>query len=292
MPKPISSAFPFKSQYLEVKGAKMHYIDEGTGDTILFLHGNPTSSYLWRNIIPYLSDKGRCIAPDLIGMGKSDKPNISYKFTDHYAYLSAFIEKLELKNITLVIHDWGSALGFHYAFEHHDNIKAIAFMEAIYKPAKWNAIPKAMKKGFKMMRTPFLGWLMVSVGNIFIKKLLPSAIIRKLSKEEFEAYAAPYLTVKSRKPLRVWPTEIPFDGQPKDVYNIVLSYSNWLQQTQIPKLLIHAKPGLLIRKNDVMWIEKNFSNTKSVAIGKGFHFIQEDAPHIIGEAIADWYGNL
>jgi len=288
----ISAEFPFTSKFIDVKGSKMHYIDEGEGAPILFLHGNPTSSYLWRNIIPYLSKNARCIAPDLIGMGKSEKPNIPYKFIDHYDYLKTFIEKLELKNVTLIIHDWGSALGFHYAFEHQQNIKAIAFMEGAYKPAKWKHIPKVMKKGFKMMRMPFIGWLMVSVGNIFIKKLLPSSIIRKLSPEELNVYAAPYPTIRSRKPLRVWPTEIPFDGTPKNTHQIVSSYHDWLKQTEIPKLLLYAEPGLLIRKRDVLWIQENFPNIKTVSVGKGLHFIQEDTPDMIGTELTKWYLTL
>ncbi len=285
----ISAAFPFVSKFIDIHGSKMHYIDEGKGDPVLFLHGNPTSSYLWRNVVPHLNNNARCIAPDLIGMGKSDKPNIPYKFVDHYDYIKTFIEKLELKNITLVIHDWGSALGFHYAFEHQKNIKGIAFMEGIYMPAKWKSIPNVMKRVFKMMRTPFLGWLMINVGNIFIKKLLPSAIIRKLSKEELDAYAEPYPTISSRKPLRVWPTEIPFDGTPKNMHKIVTSYHNWLKETRLPKLLLYAYPGLLIRKKDVLWIQDNFSNTKTVSVGKGLHYIQEDNPDIIGSELAKWY---
>ena len=288
----ISAEFPFSSKYIDIHGSKMHYIDEGKGETVLFLHGNPTSNYLWRNIIPYLSNNARCIAPDLIGMGKSDKPNIPYKFIDQYKYLNAFIEKLELKNVTLIIHDWGSALGFHYAFEHQENIRGIAFMEGIYKTAKWDYLPKAMKKGFKMMRTPFLGWFMVSVGNIFIKKLLPSSIIRKLTKKELDTYAKPYPTISSRKPLRVWPTEIPFDGTPENTHQIVSSYHNWLKQTELPKLLLYAEPGLLIRKKDVLWIKDNFPNTEAVSVGKGLHFIQEDSPDAIGTELAKWYQTI
>lgn len=166
----ISSKFPFESKFIEINGSKMHYIDVGKGDTILFLHGNPTSSYLWRNIIPHLQSIARCIAPDLIGMGKSDKPDIAYTFEDHYDYLEKFIEKLNLKNITLVIHDWGSGLGFHYANTHRDNIKGIAFMEAIYKPMSWDQLPPGMDKMFKMLRTPFIGWLMISGQTCSSKK--------------------------------------------------------------------------------------------------------------------------
>ncbi|MCF6213814.1 MAG: haloalkane dehalogenase [Flavobacteriaceae bacterium] len=288
----ISSEFPFESKFIAINGSKMHYIDEGHGDPILFLHGNPTSAYLWRNIIPYLTKKGRCIAPDLIGMGKSEKPNIGYTFFDHCDYLNTFIEKLDLKNITLVIHDWGSGLGFHYANKHQNNIKGIAFMEAIYKTVKWHAIPKAMRRNFKMLRMPVIGWLLTRVGNVFVKKLLPGTIIRPLSKAELKVYEAPYLTIKSRKPLQVWPTQIPFDGQPDDVHQAVASYHNWLKESTIPKLCLYAKPGLLIRKNDVAWIANNFKNILLKDMGKGLHFIQEDNPHGIGKALADWVDKL
>lgn len=288
----ISSGFPFKSKFVDVNGSKIHYVDEGKGDPILFLHGNPTSSYLWRNIIPYLTNNSRCIAPDLIGMGKSDKPEISYSFFDHYEYLKMFIEKLNLRNITLVIHDWGSGLGFHYANEHQNNIKGLAFMEAIYRTSKWQDLPKDMKIAFKIMRTPFLGWLMISVGNMFIKKMLPDMIVRKLTREELTAYAEPYSTVRSRKPLRVWPCEIPFDGKPKNVHDAVTSYHNWLKQTKIPKICFYANPGLIIQKNDISWIKDNFQNIETINLGKGLHFIQEDHPHTIGFELAKWYRNI
>ncbi len=177
----ISSKFPFDSKFIEINGSKMHYVDVGKGDPILFLHGQPTSSYLWRNVIPHLQTNARCIAPDLIGMGKSDKPDIDYIFEDHFDYLEKFIEKLDLKNITLVLHDWGSGLGFHYANTHRDNIKGIAFMEALIKHMKWEDFPKNYSTIFKMIRAPFIGWLMLSVANMFLKKMVPDSIIRKLS---------------------------------------------------------------------------------------------------------------
>lgn len=292
MNKEISPDFPFESKFLEVKGSKMHYIDVGEGDPILFLHGNPTSSYLWRNVIPHVQPLGRCIAPDLIGMGKSDKPDIGYTFDDHYDYLVQFIEKLNLKNITLVIHDWGSGLGFRYANEHRDNIKGIAFLEAIYKPIEWSEMPKDFKMAFKMMRTPFLGWLMISVGNMFLKKMLPDMIERKLTDEEFEYYKKPYQTIKSRKPVRVWPMEVPLGGKPKNVVAHVKAYSEWLSQTDLPKLCFYAHPGGIIKEDGVEFIKKNFPNTKMVDLGKGLHFLQEDHPHKIGEEIARWYKEL
>ena len=288
----ISSEFPFESKYIKVEESKMHYIDVGRGDPILFLHGNPTSSYLWRNIIPYLEPNARCIAPDLIGMGKSDKPDIDYTFENHYHYLEQFIAKLDLKNITLVIHDWGSGLGFHYANNHRDNIKGIAFMEAMVKPLVWTDLPKKQRKPFKMMRTSFIGWLLISVGNMFVKKMIPDLTVRKLSKEEFEQYLKPYPTISSRKPVRVWPREVPIDGKPRRVHEKIAAYDEWLKQSDIPKLCFYAHPGAIIREEGVEYIKKNFPNTKMVDIGEGIHFVQEDNPHLIGKEIADWYQKL
>lgn len=266
----------------------MHYIDEGKGKPILFLHGNPTSSYLWRNVIPHLTSKGRCIAVDLIGMGKSEKPDLAYRFEDHYTYLSAFIEKMELKNVTLVIHDWGSALGFHYANMNQDNVKAIAFMEAVILPAYWKGFPKAFKRAFRMMRTPIIGWFIVSVMNSFIEKMLPQAISRKITKEEMAYYRAPYKTIASRKPLRQWPCEVPIDGKPADIHEVVVKFNKYLQETDIPTLLIYAKPGAILRKPQVKWCESNMKNLTSAFMGTGLHFIQEDDPDFIGKEVAKW----
>ena len=292
MKNTIPADFPFKSNFIDIKGNRMHYIDEGKGDPILFLHGNPTSSYLWRNIIPYLSNKGRCIALDLIGMGKSDKPNISYDFFDHYDYLKAFIEKLELKKITLIIHDWGSGLGFHYANEHRNNVKGIAFMEAIYKTWRWRDLSMSYRIMFKMIRTPVIGWIMVGIANMFVKQMLPNNIIRKLTKKEFENYAQSYSTIKSRKPIWVWASQIPLNGKPEKVNDVVQAYHDWLKISQVPKLCFYAHPGAIIKKEDVNWIVKNFPNTKSIDVGNGLHYIQEDQPHTIGSEIAIWYSNI
>ncbi len=288
----ISADFPFESKYMDVNDSKMHYVDVGEGDPILFLHGNPTSSYLWRNIIPHLSSQGRCIAPDLIGMGKSGKPNIAYTFQDHYDYLEKFIEKLGLKNVTLVIHDWGSGLGFHYANMHRDNIKGIAFMDALIKPMRWEDMPPGMATPFKMLRAPLIGWLMASVGNMFVKKMLPDMIVRKLSKEEFDYYKAPFPTVASRKAVRVWPQEIPINGQPERMQKLMADYATWLTQTPIPKLCLYSHPGAIIREKGVAYVKENYKNTKLVDMGEGLHFVQEDHPHFIGQEIAKWYQDI
>jgi haloalkane dehalogenase len=287
--KEISADFPFESKYVEVHGSKIHYIDQGSGDPILFLHGNPTSSYLWRNIIPYLVPHGRCIAPDLIGMGKSDKPDLDYRFFDHSKYIEAFIDKLELSKITLVIHDWGSGLGFHYAMRHEKNMKGLAFMEALVRPMVWEDFPKDFKMGFKLMRTSGIGWLMISVMNVFVTQILPQAILRKLSTEEMDYYAAPYKNVKSRKPLRQWPCEIPIEGKPADMYDVVSTYNQKLQESELPKCLFYATPGGLINDKTVGWCKQNLKNLKIVDIGDGIHYLQEDNPHLIGEELAKWY---
>ncbi|WP_299425399.1 haloalkane dehalogenase [uncultured Shimia sp.] len=288
IPQPISADFPFQSRFVEVNGHKIHYVDEGEGQPILFMHGNPTSSYLWRNIIPHVLPHGRAIALDLIGMGKSDKPDLAYRFEDHVPYLDGFIEALGLKDVVLVIHDWGSALGFHYARRHPNNVRGIAFMEAVIRPMTWDGFPPDFRIGFKMMRTPVLGWLMISAANMFVNKILPSAMIRKLSATEMAAYRAPFPTVRSRKPLRIWPTEIPINSSPKDVSDVVQNYSQWLGQTDTPMLLFYATPGGTIQEPELTWCRDTIKNLQTVDIGAGIHYLQEDNPHLIGAELAKW----
>jgi len=288
----ISSEFPYKSNYINVHGSKMHYIDEGEGDPILFLHGNPSSSYLWRNIIPHVQHLGRVIAPDLIGMGKSDKPDLSYRFDDHYHYLTGFIEALGLSNITLVLHDWGSALGFHYAHKNSKNIKALAFMEAIIRPLEWSDFEPKFQRAFKMMRAPGISWLMVSAANMFVKQIVPQAVIRELTPEEKQAYAAPFPTIASRKPVQIWPREIPIAGYPADNHDKVSRYNQWLQQTELPKLMFYASPGATTTEETAIWGRKHLSNLKTVDIGPGKHYIQEDNPDLIGSELANWIMDL
>jgi len=287
----ISAAFPFESKWVGVNGSRMHYVEEGEGEPVLFLHGNPTSSYLWRNIIPHVSPFGRCIAPDLIGMGKSDKPAIEYRFVDHAKYLDGFINALGLRNITLVIHDWGSALGFHYARRNEGNVKGIAFMEAIVRPLTWDEWPEQAKAMFQAFRTPGTGEQMIMDNNMFVEATLPGAMLRKMSDEEMNRYREPYPDRESRRPLWRWPNEIPIDGEPADVHEIVQAYSEWLGKSPVPKLLIWAQPGAIMRELRG-WCEKSIANLKIVEVGPGVHFLQEDDPHGIGEAIAAWLRDL
>jgi haloalkane dehalogenase len=288
----ISAEFPFESKYIEVHGSKLHYVDEGSGDPIVFLHGNPTSSYLWRNIIPHLTPAGRCIAPDLIGMGKSDKPDIGYRFFDHVKYVEGFIEKMELRNVTFVVHDWGSALGFHYAMRNESNVKGLAFMESILTQESWATFPKDFKMGFRLFRTPGINWLMIVGANMFVKQILPQAIVRKLSEEEKERYGEPYGTLGSRKPVLQWPNEIPIDGKPADVAAAVDSYSDKLRESELPKLLFYATPGGIMSPAKLEWAKENLKNLTMVDIGQGIHYLQEDNPHLIGTELASWYGDL
>jgi haloalkane dehalogenase len=292
-PDEISSAFPFESKYIEVHGSRMHYIDVGQGEPVLFLHGNPTSSYLWRNIIPHVSGQARCIAPDLIGMGKSDHPDIPYRYDDHYRYVSGFIDALDLKSkVTLVIHDWGSGLGFRWAHDHEDQVRAVAFMESIVSTLEWKDMPSDFRMAFRVMRTPGLGWLMISVANMFVKKMLPDATHRDLSSEAQAYYASAFPTVASRKALRQWPREVPIAGKPADNVAVIKAYREWLTRTELPKLLFHADPGALIDAEAVAWCRENLSNLQTVDIGDGIHFVQEDNPDLIGSELANWYAAL
>ena len=283
MSEEISAAFPFESKFLEVRGSKMHYVEQGEGDPILFLHGNPTSSYLWRNVIPHMSGHGRCIAPDLIGMGKSDKPDLEYRFFGHANYVEDFIDALGLSNITLVIHDWGSGLGFHYAALQPDRIKAIAFMEAIVLPVpSWDTFSSDFKEIFQSFRTEKVGWDLIVNKNFFVEKILPSGVVRELTEEEMNVYREPYLEPEMRKPLWRWPNEIPIEGEPSDVNEAVLKYNAKLVEWDIPKLLFYAEPCAILPKPAVEWCEVNLKNLTSINLGKGRHYLQEDHPHAIG----------
>jgi len=293
MSKEISTAFPYEKKRVTVLGAELAYVDAGSGEPILFLHGNPTSSYLWRNVMPYLAKDARIIAPDLIGMGDSEKIDSEYRYVDHYRYVSGFIDALGLDKLTLVLHDWGSGLGFHWAKQNADKVKAIAFMEAIVSVVpSWDAFPRDFRELFQAFRTEGVGQQMIMEKNMFVEQVLPGAVVRGLTDDEMAVYRAPYPTVESRKPLWRWPNEIPIEGTPADVTEIVTAYSEWLTKTEIPKLLLHATPGGLIPEPVVQMLKQALPNLETVDIGPGLHFVQEDNPHGIGEAIRDWYRRL
>jgi haloalkane dehalogenase len=277
---------------VNVDGVEMAYVDLGSGDPIVFLHGNPTSSYLWRNVIPHLSGLGRCLAPDLVGMGDSDRaPDGSYRFVDHARYLDGWFNALGLKrNVTLVVHDWGSALGFHWAYRNQSSVKGIAYMEAIVRPVTLPEWPEAARKVFLGMRSP-AGDEMVLKNNVFIERILPGSILRKLTDAEMTMYRQPYLEVgESRRPMLKWPRQIPIDGDPPDVTAIVKAYADWLSQSPLPKLFVNAEPGAILIGSQREFC-RQWPNQQEFTV-RGSHFIQEDSPHEIGAAIAAWYRSL
>jgi len=290
----ISVTEPTK-QMISVNGKSMAYVQMGEGDPIIFQHGNPTSSYLWRNVMPHLADQGRCIAIDLIGMGDSDKLDgagaDSYTFVQHREYLDGALQALGVEqNVTWVIHDWGSALGFDWANRHRDAVKGIAYMEGIVRPVSWAEWPEAARGVFQGFRSE-AGEEMVLEKNTFIERVLPGSILRELSEEEMEVYRRPFQKKgEDRRPTLSWPRQIPIDGKPADVVEIVQDYADWLAVAELPKLFINAEPGAILtgpqREFCRLW-----PNQTEVTVS-GSHFIQEDSPHEIGKAIAHWRRNL
>ena len=287
----ISAEERYPKKRTDVLGKQMAYVEVGAGDPIVFLHGNPTSSYLWRNVIPHLENAGRCIAPDLIGMGDSDKLDDSgpgsYRFVEHRRYLDALLAQLGVtSDVTFVIHDWGSALGFDWANRNRDRVKGLAYMEAIVMPLTWDQWPKAVKPVFEGFRSP-AGEQMVLEQNVFVEQVLTGAVLRDLGDEEMKVYRRPFEEPgESRRPTLTWPREIPIDGEPADVVEIVRSYGEWLASSEVSKLFINAEPGAILR-NDAREFCRSWPNQQEVTV-KGSHFVQEDSPDEIGRAIASW----
>ncbi|MGH9577575.1 MAG: haloalkane dehalogenase [Terriglobales bacterium] len=288
----ISARDPHPRQRVKLLGTEMAYVDAGSGDPIVFLHGNPTSSYLWRNVIPHLAPLARCLAPDLIGMGDSGKSSTgSYRFVDHAKHLDAWFDAVGIREkVTLVVHDWGSALGFHWAHRNQNAVKGVAYMEAIVRPLNWTQWPEAARRIFEGLRSP-AGEDMVLKQNAFVERILPGSIIRKLTAEELDAYRRPYREPgESRRPTLTWPREIPIDGQPPDVAAIVTACAEWLAKSPLAKLLIVADPGAILRGEQLEFCRK-WHNQREVTV-KGTHFVQEDSPDEIGAALAGFVRGL
>ena len=285
------SAKEHAKQEIIVKGKTMSYVEMGEGDPIIFQHGNPTSSYLWRNVMPHLQDQGRCIAIDLIGMGDSDKldnPDASsYTFVQHRDYLDGALEALGVeRDVTLVIHDWGSALGFDWANRHRDAVKGIAYMEGIVRPVSWEEWPEAARGVFQGFRSS-AGEEMVLDKNTFVERVLPGSILRDLSEEEMAVYRRPFQNNgEDRRPTLTWPRQIPIDGTPLDVVEIVQAYADWLTEADLPKLFINAEPGAILIGAQREFC-RSWPNQTEVTVS-GNHFLQEDSPHEIGQTIAEW----
>jgi haloalkane dehalogenase len=275
----------------EVLGRTMAYVEVGQGQPIVFLHGNPTSSYLWRNVIPHVAGLGRCIAPDLIGMGDSEPlpgsgPG-SYTFVEHRRYLDQLLDQLDLGDrVVFVVHDWGSALGFDWANRHRDRVAGIAYMEAIVRPVTWDDWPEAARGIFQALRSP-AGEELVLERNVFVERILPGSILRRLSDEEMAEYRRPFAEPgERRRPTLTWPRQIPIDGEPADVVAIVEDYAAWLSGSEVPKLLVAAEPGAILTGAQLEFC-RSWPNQREVTVA-GNHFLQEDSPDDIGRAVADW----
>ena len=287
---------PLEKQFVEVMGKRMAYAELGAQaadqGTIVFQHGNPTSSYLWRNIMPHVKDLGRCIAIDLIGMGDSEKLHPAgpgaYTFAEHFEYFSAALAALNVSDkVTLVIHDWGSALGFHWACQHPDAVRGICYMEAIVGPfPDWSDWDDGAASLFQAFRSD-AGEAMILDKNIFVERVLPGSVLRGLTEAEMAVYRAPFLEAgEDRRPTLTWPRQIPVGGEPADVTAIAQAYSEWLQSTEVPKLFVNAQPGAILTGSR-RELARSFPNQTEVTVA-GSHFIQEDSPDEIGAALRSW----
>lgn len=287
----VSAAFAYPAHFASVKSAKMHYIEAGKPNgVILFVHGMPTSNYLWRNIIPALEDVAHCIAPDLIGMGKSDKPDIAYTVFDHIQYLEAFIEALNLKDITLVLHGWGSVIGFEYARRHENNVKALAFYESHVRPAlDWNNLSLPVQQLSTLLHRPGASYHAIVEQNYLINKLLPNGVLRKLSEEEMEHYREPFPTPESRKPLWQYVQDLPLGASTGPVVDLMKNYSQWLQYCPQPKLMLYAVPGFITTMATVQWAKEHLPNITLVELHNELHFAQETMPDVFSAALRKWY---
>ncbi len=292
----LSAEVPYDSRFIEVKGCKLHYLDKGEGQVFLFLHGNPTSSYLWRNVMPHLEGLGRVVAPDLPGFGRSEKPAIDYRLQTHISYVEAFIDALGLTDLVLVIHDWGSAIGLDIARRREGLVKAVAMMEALVPPTFPMAAIEEMGPKvaplFQAFRTQGEGEDLILKHNTFVEKVLPGSILRPLSEAEMAVYRAPFRSEESRLPTLVWPREIPIGGEPQRNVATVRDYGAWMARNPLPKLVLYCHPGALLRAEAAHWMQANLANCQARFVGYGSHFIQEDEPEAIGRNIADWYRHL
>lgn len=292
----ISAAMPFDKKLQDVNGKRIAYIDEGSGAPIVLLHGNPTSSYLWRNVIPELTGRGRVIAPDLIGHGDSEKLPAGdgperYTFQVAYEHVDGLLEAIGADaDVTLVLHDWGTALGFHWAHRHPQAVRGIAYMEGIVCPVEWEDWPEAARGIFQGFRSA-KGEELCLERNMFVEAVLPSAVLRELGEEEMAHYRAPFATPHDRQPTLNWPRQIPIGGEPPEMVELIESYGNWLASDQSPpKLFINAEPGSILVGRQREYC-RSWPNQSEVTV-KGAHFVQEDSPREIGQAVARWMDDL
>lgn len=292
----ISAEMPYNKQFADVDGKRIAYVEAGEGSPIVMLHGNPTSSYLWRNVIPHVKNRGRVIVPDLIGQGDSEKLPAAdgpgrYSFQVAYHYLDGLLTEIGAdRDVTFVIHDWGSALGFYWSQQHPGAVGGIAYMEGIVCPVTWEEWPEAARGIFQGFRSD-KGEDLVLERNMFVDAVLPSAVMRGLGEEEMVHYRAPFATPDDRQPTLNWPRQIPIDGEPQEMVNLVAGYGEWLSSSdELPKLFINADPGSILTGRQREFC-RSWPNQQEVTV-KGTHFIQEDSPAEIGRAVADWMDSV
>ncbi|MCB9800347.1 MAG: haloalkane dehalogenase [Candidatus Omnitrophica bacterium] len=285
----IPDAFPYQSRFVTVHGSSMHYVDEGKGETFVFIHGNPTSSYLWRNVIAHLSESVRCIAPDLIGMGLSEKPDIEYTLQDQLYFFHGLIKALNLKKMTLVMHEYGSLLGFAYAQRHPDQIKALVFMEAVVKPLESAQLPEEYRQWLAQARDPVKGPVRIIRDNLFVEKKYSEWLMRPMSEFEKEYFEEPFLDLWTRKPVWQCLQDMPIDDQPEAVTEIVRNYTHYLMTSDCPKLLLWVHPGVLISEAVADWCRGRFKNLSVIDCGEAGFYLPENIPQEIGLQIAEWH---
>jgi haloalkane dehalogenase len=291
MSETISAVDPYPRRRVPVLDTEMACVDAGSGDPVVFLHGNPTSSYLWRNVIPHVEPVGRCLAPDLVGMGDSaPAPAGSYRFVDHARYLDAWFEALGLRRVALVVHDWGSALGFHWARRYPERVRGLVYMEALVRPVTWAEWPEPARKIFQALRSP-AGEEMVLQKNVFVERILPASVLRRLGEAEMAVYRRRYREPgESRRPTLTWPRQIPIDGEPADVVAVAEAYARWLATSDVPKLFVNAEPGVILTGPQREFCRR-WPNQREITV-RGSHFLQEDSPREIGEAVVQFVSRL
>lgn len=287
----LTNDFIFQSHYKNIDGANVHYVDEGQGDPIIFLHGMPTWSYLWRNVIPVIARQYRCIAPDFIGMGLSDKPDIQYTVFDHIHYMTKFLDSFQDDRLTIVMHGWGSVIGFHYAMQHEHRIKGLAFLEAHIRPVThWDSLSLPVQQFLSLIRDEKHGKMEVLENNYLVEAVLPSGVIHPLSEQSMAYYRKPFPNTSSRKPLWQYIHEFPKgNGEPADVVALIREYSNRLKHSEVPKLMFYGVPGFMTSIEDVQWAKENFPNLDLVDLGETMHFAQECCPLLMANEFLEWY---
>lgn len=283
-----SSEVTIPSQYIEVKGVKMHYLEKGEGNPIVFLHGIPTSSYLWRNVIPFLAPLGRCIALDLIGFGKSDKPNIQYSIQEHIEYVEGFIKALKLQNITFIMHGWGSVIGFDIAMRNPKNTAGLAFYEAFLRSEHGDDLSLPYQEQLVTLQEEDNAFDLAANGEQFVNYFIPQTVMRRLTEQELLAYRQPFVAKGSGKPILQYLKELPNGANHSEAEKIIANYSKFLTKTSIPKLMLYSVPGYITTISTAMWAKDNLPNLEMVEIGEELHLAQESYPELIGDTISAW----